>query len=237
MMETIMEGNFGNGLGGDGWHFDSNNTFCISLETAVDRRERMQKRFEYFGMDVSFCRASTPDECHENFVDYLSPRQRACTQSHLNIWRYLFQNNIPYALILEDDAMFDLKWREKMNDLWEQLRGKEWDAVFLNCSEPAMPLNKWVQAKEQYLCGAYVISFAGVRNIHYIMWSLFKNVVYMSDWTTGRLQEMGRCWTYHPWLVIQEGRESLIGSGVELDHAKVVRCLGEIGYDISGNYV
>jgi GR25 family glycosyltransferase involved in LPS biosynthesis len=227
----------GGGYERDGWYFDSNNTFCISLETSVDRRERMKKRFDRFWMDVSFCRAATPEECHENFIEYLSPGQRACTQSHINVWRHIFDKQLPYALILEDDAMFDLQWREKMNDLWEQLRGKEWDAVFLNCSEPVFPLKKWVRADEQFLCGAYVVSLAGVRNMFYIMWSLFKDIVYMSDWTTSRLQEMGRCWTYYPWLVIQEGRESLIGSGVDLDHAKVVRCLDEIGYDISGNYV
>lgn len=221
----------------DGWYFDSKNTFCISLETAVDRRARMQSRFDWFGMDVSFCRAATPDECHENFIGYLSPRQRACTQSHINVWRHILENEIPYALILEDDAMFDLRWREKMDDLWEELRGREWDAVFLNASEPVSHLNKWVRAEEQFLCGAYVISLAGVRNIFHIMRTLFENVVYMSDWTTSRLQEIGRCWTYFPWLVIQEGRESLIGSGFEMDHMKVVRCLGEVGYDISGNYI
>lgn len=221
----------------DGWYFDSKNTFCISLETAVDRRERMQKRFDWFWMDVSFCRAATPIECHENFIGYLNPRQRACTQSHINIWRHIIENEIPYALILEDDAMFDLRWREKMNDLWETLKGKEWDAIFLNCSEPVSPLDKWVRAEEQFLCGAYVVSLAGVRNIFHIMSGLFENVVYMSDWTTSRLQEIGRCWTYFPWLVIQEGRESLIGSGFELDHMKVVRCLGEVEYDISNNYI
>ena len=124
-----------------------------------------------------------------------------------------------------------------MNVLWGELKGKEWDAVFLNSSEPVAPLGEWVVAEEQFLCGAYVISAAGVRNIFHIMATLFEGVVYMSDWTTSRLQELGRCWTYFPWLVVQEGRESLIGSGFELDHLKVVRCLGEVGYDLSGNYM
>ena len=230
----ILEGDMEN----DGWIFNSKNTFCISLETAVDRRNRMKDRFDYFGMDVSFCRAATPDECRENFIDYLSPTQRACTQSHINIWRYILENEIPYALILEDDAMFDLGWREKMNDLWAELKDREWDAVFLNASEPAAPLGKWVRAEEQLLCAAYMVSLAGVHNLfHTVIGGWFKNIVYMSDWTTSRLQVLGRCWTYYPWLVIQEGRESLIGSGFEADHMKVLRCLGEIGYDISGNYI
>jgi hypothetical protein len=47
---------------------------------------------------------------------------------------------------------------------------------------------------------------------------------------------MGHSYSYFPWLIIQEGDESTIGSGVEADHAKVVRCLGEIGYELA-NYV
>ena len=54
---------------------------------------------------------------------------------------------------------------------------------------------------------------------------------------TTRLQTMGRSWSYFPWLIIQEGFESTIGSGVEADHAKVVRLLGDIGYSLEENYV
>jgi GR25 family glycosyltransferase involved in LPS biosynthesis len=218
------------------WNFDANNTFCISLESSTGRRQRMEKRFEYFGMDVSFCRAAYPSEVTETFIDYMSPGQRACAQSHINVWRYIWEKQLPYALILEDDAMFDLKWREKMDKLWWILKDKQWDAVFLNCSEPVKPKDTWVIANEQFFTGAYVVSLEGVRNILHIMSGLFSGIVYSSDWTTSRLQELGRSWTYFPWLVIQEGHDSLIGSGVELDHLKVVRCLDEIGYNISENY-
>ena len=200
------------------------------------RRARMSQRFAFFGMDVSFCQAATPADCKENFIGYLNPGQRACAQSHINVWRYLLENEIPYAMVLEDDAMFDLKWREKMDRLWKELEGKEWDAVFLNCSEPVSPKETWVRASEQFLTGGYVVSLAGVRNLFHIMSGLFENIVYSSDWTTSRLQELGRCWTYFPWLVIQEGRDTYLGSNVREDYEKVVRCLNEVRYDVSENY-
>ena len=190
------------------WKFDSNNTFCITLDSNLGseslkkftpfyktgdggdigegRHVRMMKRFEYFGMDVSFCQAATPDDCVENFIGYLNPGQRACAQSHINIWRYLLENEIPYAMVLEDDAMFDIKWREKIDYLWQELDGKEWDAIFLNCSEPVSPKDTWVCASEQFLTGGYIISLAGVRNLFHIMSGLFEDLFIVTGKQIGR---------------------------------------------------
>jgi hypothetical protein len=51
-----------------------------------------------------------------------------------------------------------------------------------------------------------------------------------------RLQLYGGSYTYYPWLVIQEGIESTIGSGVVDDHAKVLRLLSNTNYAIE-NYI
>jgi hypothetical protein len=53
---------------------------------------------------------------------------------------------------------------------------------------------------------------------------------------TSRIQLHGHSYCYFPWLIIQEGVDSNIGSNVEADHAKVLRCLGEIGYSLD-NYI
>jgi hypothetical protein len=57
-----------------------------------------------------------------------------------------------------------------------------------------------------------------------------------SDWMTTRLQLYGHSYCYFPWLIIQEGKDSNIGSNLEADHAKVIRCLGEIDYGLEENY-
>lgn len=105
---------------------------------------------------------------------------------------------------------------------------KNWDLILLNASEPVQPLFTWTKVTEQYLSGAYIISRKGVD----ILLQLYHNNYASSDWMTSRLQLFNNSYSYFPWLVIQEGIESTIGSCVDEDHKKVKRCLEEINYDV-----
>ena len=209
--------------------FNKNNTFCISLESAQERWERMDTRFKYFNMEATRWNASTPNTLTDSFLDYLNAGQRACAQSHINIWRHIVQNGLYYSLIVEDDAKFDKRWKEKLSKIDHLIHnGNNWEAIFLNASEPMNPQNTWIKIQEQYLTGAYILSYKGAKHLL----EIFKNGYGSSDWMTTRLQTYGHSYSYFPWLVIQEGNESTIGSGYEEDHKKVIRCLNEISYPI-----
>lgn len=211
------------------WNFDKTNTFCISLEKSTDRRERIMKRFEYFHMDVSFCKATTGEETTDNFAHYLNSGSRGCAQSHINLWRHIVNNKLSYGLILEDDAMFDKKWKEKLNKLHLP---EKWFGIFLNCSECSQ-YDVWKPAREQYLTGGYIISYEGASKLL----EMFAETFYASDTMTTLLQTYGLCYTYFPWLIIQEGFDTMINSNVVQDHAKVIKILSQYNYDISENYV
>lgn len=215
------------------FQFNENNTFCISVEGSA-RWERISKRFDYFGMRVTkwpavCCEADLVD----NFAENLSLGQRGCAQSHINIWRHILETNLDYALILEDDAMFDFCWKNKLATFDGAADG-EWDAIFLNASEPLSPQDVWVCVTEQYLTAGYIISRRGVERL---LW-LYSGVEFAaSDWMTTRLQLMGGCYSYFPWLIIQEGLDTSIGSHLEEDHLKVINCLDAINYSAESNYV
>ena len=203
-------------------HFDATNTFCISLASKPDRWSRMVARFDFFDTRCTRWDASTPQNITANFLNYLNSGQRACAQSHLNIWYHMIQNNIDYALILEDDARFHRNWLSQLKNIEPILNNDPlWDCIFLNVSDPISPEYKWSIVQEQYLTGAYIIN---VRGIKYIL-ELFKNDFGASDWMTTRLQLRGHSYSFFPWLVIQEGQESTIGSNCDADHQKVLRCL------------
>ena len=205
--------------------FTANNTFCISLTRHTERWERMQARFKEENLEVTRWIASTPDTLTDNFHNYLSPGERACAQSHINIWRHIVENKLEYAFILEDDACFDKKWRTKLAEF--QINDPHWDLLLLNASEPVEPNFLWMDVQEQYLTAGYIISIRGVSRL--LHW--FEGNFASSDWMTSRLQ-------HFPWLIIQEGKDSTLkkeGETHDADHAKVVRCLKEIEYDLS-NY-
>lgn len=212
--------------------FTAKNTFCISLERHTERWARMQSRFEKENLEVTRWIASTPDTLADNFHYYLTPGERACAQSHIRIWRHIIENNIEYSLILEDDACFDKNWRTKLEEF--QIHDPYWDMLLLNASEPVEPNFMWMDVQEQYLTAGYILSIRGALRL--IQW--FEGNFASSDWMTSRLQQNNHSYCYFPWLIIQEGLDSTLkkeGETHDADHAKVVRCLGEIGYDMS-NY-
>jgi len=222
--------------------FDHTNTFCISVNE--NRWKKMSRRFEYEGLDVMRWKAVLPDETVDVFFEGLNPLQRACAQSHINIWKYALESGLEYVFIMEDDACFKIRWRDALAEIYNMLydvtpegEGEEfvisWDAIFLNASEPMPYMNSWGIVKEQYFGGGYILSKQGVK------WLLdrFRAKYYSTDWMTTRLQERNMSYSYYPWLIIQEGKESTIGSGVDLDHAKVVRCLGQIDYSLDNYFI
>lgn len=219
--------------------FTYDNTFCISLEKSQKRWNKMRNQFDFFNMNVQRWNASTPDNITDNFVNYLSGEQKACTQSHINIYRHIIENNIDYAFILEDDACFDLSWKSKLDEFTNNISEEQYNnlnMVLLNASEPMDKLFEWDLQTEQYLCGGYIITKKGA------LWILnnFQDLFFMSDWITTRLQLYdGNCYSYFPWLIIQEGIDSTIqpNGNCDADYNKVVNCLNKINYSIKDNYI
>lgn len=212
------------------FHFNKENSFCISLKSKPERWLRMQSRFDYFNMEVSQWMASTIDDINDHFPDHLNAGQKGCAQSHINIWRHMVNNNIEYALILEDDACFDKDWMNKLRTFDKS----NWDIICLNASEPVSPSYSWEcsQHNLQYLTAGYILS----KNAAVKLLNDFGNCFFSSDWMTSRLQIYGNGYCYFPWLIIQEGLDSTIGSNLDADHEKVVRCLDQIEYSLN-NYV
>jgi glycosyl transferase family 25 len=213
------------------FEFNKINTFCISLISNTERQRKMKRRLEELKLDVTFWKAVTKENINRVFPDYLNDGAKGCGQSHFEIWEHIIQNDINYALILEDDACFDKNFFEKLEQFRKDINDYEWDAIFLNASESIPILNKWLLSNEQYLTGGYIISKRGCLKIV----NMFSNCLCSSDWMTSRLQLFNHSYCYFPWLIIQEGNESTIGSNVDADHEKVVRLLNEINYSIE-NY-
>ncbi len=211
--------------------FDETNTFCISLHDSP-RWKRMQYRLKMAGLSATQWVASTRDTLTDSFSHHLNDGQKGCAQSHLNIYKYMIQYHIEYAFVLEDDACFDRNWREKMESLYTSVNDNDWDLILLNASEPIQPIHEWTRVTEQYLTAGYIISLKGAMKII----RDFQGCYYSSDWMTSRLQLYGHSYSFFPWLIIQEGKDTSIGNHLEADHAKVICCLYSIFYSLE-NYI
>ena len=213
------------------FRINERNTFCISLRNSEARWMKMKDRFEREGYSVKRWIASTPAEVTDTFSDSLSLFQKACAQSHVRIWKHIVERSLPYALILEDDACFDRNWLLRLQEFIDSNRDLQWEGIFLNASEPVQPAFTWVRAEEHVLAAGYILSLQGAKAIL----ETFKDCYYASDWMTLILQRRGHSYTYFPWLIIQEGEESQLGSPFKGDFKKVKECLENIGYSLD-NY-
>lgn len=213
--------------------FDKSNCFCISLLSQIERWSKMEQRFATIGIEVSKIPASVGGT--SDIVDYFDNRlnngQIGCSQSHVKVWHHILTNKLPYAFILEDDACFVKDWRNKLDKFFKDINDTEWDLILLNASEPCYPLDEWKLCKEQFLTGGYIISLKGVKEIL----KMFSGRYCSSDWMTSRIQLHNHSYSYFPWLIIQEGKETTIGSNIVADHEKVLHCLNSINYSID-NY-
>lgn len=79
--------------------------FYINLASRPDRREHVERQLRALGLDGTRIEAVTAAECGEVPGSPLSPGELGCSRSHQKLWRLLNEQNIPAALILEDDVL------------------------------------------------------------------------------------------------------------------------------------
>lgn len=66
----------------------------------------------------------------------MSTPEIAVTLSHIKVWKKIIEDNVSYALVLEDDIYFTYGFVRMMNKAWNSLKGincdKEFDILFLS---------------------------------------------------------------------------------------------------------
>jgi glycosyl transferase family 25 len=96
-------------------------TFVISLERATQRREHMSEQlgrlhlpFEFFdavdgpALSEEQVRGVYDEErARQTFWGPLNRGEIGCALSHIGAWRMIAEQQVPHALVLEDDALLD----------------------------------------------------------------------------------------------------------------------------------
>ncbi|CAD7286476.1 glycosyltransferase family 25 protein [Campylobacter suis] len=108
--------------------------FVINLKKDIEKKEKFIKTFEPIGLDYEFIegiygRGLSEDELRKSVYDYdncfITKGEVGCALSHLKIYQKIVDENIPYALILEDDTVFNSEFRNYLNILQVFLQTKQ----------------------------------------------------------------------------------------------------------------
>tara|TARA_B100001093_G_scaffold93118_1_gene85333 strand:+ start:7538 stop:9850 length:2313 start_codon:yes stop_codon:yes gene_type:complete len=152
-------------------------TFIISLEKDVERRNKLKYKLLSSGLtDVAYFPAIDGDkDLHKyNFNVHSSSAvntgEIGCFLSHYSVWNYVFQNNIEYALVLEDDATFRTCFSSYLNKITSNFKNLDFDILRLSawkCNYDRNKYNNFLEYSKDWCVNAqsYIITFNGAKKI------------------------------------------------------------------------
>ena len=121
--------------------------FCINLRSATERRAAVEEQARRLGIEVQFVEAVVGKELPAEVSAYdkrdrarthtydLSPNEIACTLSHIKAMEAFLASGAEYAVIMEDDIIFEPKLKEGLHELTHHLKG--WEAAKIYTADDA----------------------------------------------------------------------------------------------------
>jgi GR25 family glycosyltransferase involved in LPS biosynthesis len=194
---------------------------CINLAKDSDRWDRMILRSKTHGFGIKRFEAVTPDQVTLKFRYDLELTGKACTQSHVELWRDFVNSDSDYIFILEDDVMFRPGFLGELESGLDLIRraDPEWHGLFLNINKPVYPTNEWTKIHDQDCLGAYVLSSQGATTLL----STFNDRFLKCDAMTWWLQKFNHCYGYFPWFSVQEYLDTNLNSQTHFLNDKRMR--------------
>jgi len=108
---------------------------------------------------------------YENELDNCTPSELACTLSHLKSIQQAYTNDLPYVLIVEDDAMFSLHsyWKKSLVEIIQDLNlfDPEWSMLLVFSTKVDYKNTEKDFVRTVDYCGtvAYIMNRKGIKTI------------------------------------------------------------------------
>lgn len=155
--------------------------FIVNLKKAEDKRYAMQAQLEKLGItNYEFIEAIygadlSSEFMTENVYDYpdcaLTPGEIGCALSHIHIYRRMIKENLPYAIILEDDIVLPNDFVELLQNIPNSIDSPISKVITLGEANKINTLKKFFTFKEYreytavtaFCTYAYVINLAAAK--------------------------------------------------------------------------
>lgn len=150
-------------------------TFIISMDR--DRYDICARRARRAGFtNISMFHGvdrEIQEELEENWALHPFPSHRkifgqhpaAVMLAHLNLWKHMLDNQIPYCTIFEDDMLFHTYW-ESLAPRYYDYTPKTTDMIFMGHHCGNLYPSTHISQVPVYCLNAYVITLDGVRKIY-----------------------------------------------------------------------
>jgi len=154
-------------------NFSTENTWVINLDRHKNRWNITKNRLETLGIVPKRWKATDKHSMEiENLYKKLKLKigmnlgTLACYLSHKKLWEHLYDIEVPYAIIFEDDIIFDKSITLKdINKIFKESIG--FNIIFLGytCPNRLIFTNQYVNEGGGTCLHAYMISRKGIKNL------------------------------------------------------------------------
>lgn len=90
--------------------------------------------------------------------------KQGCALGHYGIWKDIIDNNVPCAIIFEDDVEFHSRWKELAKSYWEHTP-RDFDILYLG-SQVDMPMEGNIIVTPVFCTHAYMITLQGAKKLY-----------------------------------------------------------------------
>lgn len=192
--------------------------YVIHVKAAYDREKHMLKQFNEKNInDYKFILDGDIDDISEEKLNRLFTSKEvtatiSCAYKHYLAYKEIVENNLKYALILEDDIYLENNFNSIFNKIEEEIKENNLKNYIISLEDSNLRYVKGSERrKKQYLyknkegrlTGAYIIDFLAAKNI---IDEIEKNKCHLPiDWYHNLCSSKGIISIYwsHPTIAIQ----------------------------------
>ena len=224
--------------------------FYINLDKDRERRESMERQLSSLGLCYERMQAVYGRELSQETLQECYSRKRVfrCQSreltfaeigialSHINIYRRIIDQNIPCALVLEDDVIFPDRFGEAINDL-EPLVGVDRPEVLLlspataDFGQPGKIRTSGEYQAVPFVSGFYASSYIVTRSAaESLLKELYPLSMYADNWNRLKTFKVVDIYVISPCLLEQDREQ--FGSATDADHRPFPNLFAKLIYKL-----
>lgn len=157
--------------------------FIVNLKNAVEKRKHMVAQLKRLGVqnyefiEAVYGKDLTPEFIADNVYDYpacaLTPGEIGCSLSHIGIYKNMISENIPYAMILEDDVILPDDFLDMLEAIRISIDVAQSKIITLGEANKISPLREYFTFKKYkeytavtaFCTYAYLVNIAAARSL------------------------------------------------------------------------
>jgi glycosyl transferase family 25 len=160
---------------------ESLKTYVIHVKTAYEREEHMKIQLEGRGLDYEFVLdGDLPDLNQERVSQYFAENRYelvplvSCDFKHIQCCEYMVRDNIPMALILEDDMFFYGNWDNQFPLIMKEIEERNLSSFLVSLEDSSLKYPEGSKRNKGQLlyqkdsgrnCGAYLVDIGYAKAI------------------------------------------------------------------------